>query len=89
MKASGYCTDDGGSYITSISECATGFFEAYGYSLIAYSDGQSGSVTWDPQGCYYEDGSLKFGGSNNVGPCSSSDMCVCKGKQNFLTVAKK
>ena len=34
--------------------------------------------SYDPIGCYYESGALKFNNNGNTGQCSRSDACLCK-----------
>ena len=43
----------------------------------ASSDRQS-RVNYDPIGCYYESGMLKFNNNGNTGVCSRSDACLCR-----------
>eukprot|EP00944_MAST-04C_sp_MAST-4C-sp1_P002068 g2068.t1 len=77
-KTSGKCQYD----ITCFNECEAAAI-ALGFSDTSATDdkqdnGQTG-VTYDPKGCYYEGGSLKFNARmGNTGSCSSSDQCLCK-----------
>merc|ERR1719483_722509 len=86
-KSSGDCTDNGDTYISSISECEHGYTYATGNSISAgsYDQENSGPISWDPPGCYYESSHLKVGGTNNNGPCSSSDLCVCRHDHHYYT----
>ena len=43
---------------------------------VAETDGMAWS--YDPTGCYFEDGALKFNEQGNTGLCSLSDECICK-----------
>lgn len=43
----------------------------------AEDDGQPMGVSYDPPGCYYEGGVLKFNSGQNYGSCSPTDVCVC------------
>ena len=45
-------------------------------STVAQPDGMAWS--YDPTGCYYEDGVLKFNEHGNTGSCTISDACICK-----------
>ena len=64
--------------INSISEC-TAISNFYGGNQQAISDNQPYGVSYDPPGCYYEDGWFKFNAGNNTGTCSQSDICLCAG----------
>ena len=46
-------------------------------SDVTASDDAQSSVAYDPPGCYFEGGSLKFNMGSNTGPCTASDQCVC------------
>ena len=76
-RTSGYCTDDGGSYILSLSECGEAANKIGLPTITAVDDGQTSSTSSDPLGCYYESSQLKFNNKGNTGQCSSSDKCVC------------
>ena len=64
--------------ITSASACAQAA-TSLGLSDTTVSvDGQS-DVSYDPRGCYYEGGSLKYNSANtNTGDCTESDECLCE-----------
>jgi hypothetical protein len=50
-------------------------------------DGQHG-VSYDPKGCYYEGGSLKYNSAqSNTGSCTSSDMCLCQSSAQYQALA--
>ena len=72
------CEAAGADTIRSLSDCsaaASAIFSA------AVDDGQSG-FTWqsgyDPRGCYFEGGEIKFNqAGTNTGRCSASNRCIC------------
>jgi len=83
LKTSGRCS----TYIDSVAECSTAA-RSLGLSDTSPSDD---GVTYDPPGCYFEAGSLKFNQGGNRGTCSSAgrtgltpDTCLCKtGKATY------
>ena len=74
----GKCGDIvGRERIDTLAECSQAG-SALGLSdTTASSDNQRG-VSYDPKGCYFENGQLKFNGYGNYGSCTTSDQCLCK-----------
>ena len=61
-------------------ECSTAAAELGLRDTAAKDDGHKFGVSWDPDGCYYENGSLKHHRSGlNTGMCSATDQCLCRG----------
>ena len=74
--------------IGTIDECnraaiTIGWTMRSGGQYTAQDDGQS-SVPYDPLGCYFESGSLKFNNNGNSGQCTSRDKCICRHGQPVL-----
>ena len=73
-KTSGKCNN----YVTSMSECNRAA-KVLGFSDTTSTNDYNGHVSYDPRGCYYEGGSLKFNSEmTNTGSCSTSDQCLCR-----------
>ena len=86
QRTSGKCPD--GFIIGTIDECnraaiTIGWTMRSGGQYTAQDDGQS-SVPYDPLGCYFEGGSLKFNNNGNSGQCTSRDKCICRHGQPVL-----
>ena len=62
--------------ISTRAECEHAAQELGLRSTVAQPDGMAWS--YDPTGCYYEDGVLKFNEHGNTGSCTISDACICK-----------
>jgi len=73
-KTTGVCDD----YVESIQDCSdAGKFLKF-RDTTATDDRQNG-VGYDPKGCYFEGGSLKFNNrKTNKGKCTTYDQCLCK-----------
>ena len=83
LRSSGRCPNN--TEIKSISECtrAAQFLILYDQSV---SSDNLYKAPYDPPGCYYEGGSLKFNNyGGNYGYCSSDDKCLCKVPQSTTT----
>ena len=73
LVTSGTCA----AYISSINECEAAA-EKLGLSDLTCSDDGQDGKSYDPQGCYFEGGSLKLNvRMSNTGRCSSADKCLC------------
>jgi len=75
LQVSGKCA----SPITTAEDCATAA-KVLGLSdKTVTDDGQHGGVSYDPKGCYFEQGSLKYNKHHkNTGTCNSIDNCLCR-----------
>ena len=85
IVTSGTCAYNGYGYIEDAATCEEAA-EQLGFSdTSAVDDGQY-QKTFDPPGCYFEDGRLKISvddvntavDDRNTGDCSNSDQCLCK-----------
>ena len=86
LRKSGRCAP--GTWITSYAQCNAASRELQLPDPIVQNDNQPKGVSYDPKGCYYEGGVLKFNtGNRNTGACSSSDNCLCL-KKGALWVAR-
>jgi len=86
LKTSGNCL---GGLIPSMGECSVAAADLRLSDTTAQDDRQGG-VTYDPSGCYFEGGSLKFNSrGTNRGKCSTWDKCLCKNGGNFSTTRSK
>ena len=57
-----------------MSECNRAA-KVLGFSDTTSTNDYNGHVSYDPRGCYYEGGSLKFNSEmTNTGSCSTSDQ---------------
>ena len=73
---SGSCGTDW--VINTTTECAAAAASLGFLNTNAQFDQQYG-VSYDPPGCYFENGNLKVNTNNrNTGACSSGDRCVCR-----------
>merc|ERR1711871_116671 len=73
-KTQGSCTIP----IKSAEACADAAV-ALGMSDTSVSDDNQDGVTYDPRGCYFESGSLKFNSQmTNTGSCTTTDKCLCQ-----------
>eukprot|EP00931_Biecheleriopsis_adriatica_P065562 TRINITY_DN4006_c0_g1_i1.p1 TRINITY_DN4006_c0_g1~~TRINITY_DN4006_c0_g1_i1.p1 ORF type:complete len:433 (-),score=64.76 TRINITY_DN4006_c0_g1_i1:77-1315(-) len=73
LVVSGLCTH----YVTSPEDCEEAAQQLWFDDTSVSDDGQSGKP-WDPPGCYYEGGSLKFNSDgSNTGKCHHYDKCLC------------
>jgi hypothetical protein len=55
----------------------------------AIDDMQRLGVIWDPEGCYFESGSLKhhvYG--TNTGMCTNTDQCLCRSRGHYTSDRK-
>eukprot|EP00937_MAST-01D_sp_MAST-1D-sp2_P002663 g2663.t1 len=73
LKTSGSC---GGDEIKTLAQCSAAAARL-GLSDTTAADDNQARVNYDPPGCYFESGVLKFDSDGNTGSCSSSDQCVC------------
>ena len=72
-KTSGKCEH----YFDSLSKCNEAAVALDLDDTSAVKDNQDG-VSYDPKGCYYEGGALKWNEKmTNDGDCSSNDVCLC------------
>ena len=83
VRTSGKCPN--ATIIRTIDECNKAAI-AIGWSdTTAEDDGQS-AVYYDPLGCYFESGSLKFNNNGNSGQCTSRDKCICNPNSACSTI---
>jgi len=74
LKTSGTCP----SYVNTAAECRNAATQLL-LSDTTVSDDYQNRASWDPKGCYFEGGSLKFNRRmTNTGNCSYSDRCLCR-----------
>lgn len=73
-KTSGTCL----FYIQSIEDCTAAAAALPTIPSTSAINDNQGSVSYDPKGCYYEGGTLKFNAAmGNYGQCTSVDQCLC------------
>ena len=65
------------TYISSAADCRTAAIQVNADDQTVLNDNQDG-VSYDPKGCYYERGYLKFNSKmTNSGLCNDDDWCLC------------
>lgn len=75
LKSYGSCAYN----VMSVSQCSAAAAALGLTNTTVSNDDHIGVTPYDPPGCYYEDGSLKFNSVGwNTGSCSASDLCVCQ-----------
>ena len=72
------CEGLGYKSITSLAACSAAGKKLKLRDTTASDDRQRRGVSYDPAGCYYEGGRLKFNAGKNTGACSVKDRCLCK-----------
>jgi len=76
VRTSGRCAS--GTYLTSYAQCNAASRALQLNDPTVQNDNQPKGVSYDPKGCYYEGGVLKFNvGNKNTGACTSIDRCLC------------
>ena len=75
LQESGTCA----SLITTKADCEEAAAVLGLSDKTVTDDGQHGGVVYDPKGCYFEQGSLKYNTYHkNTGGCNSIDKCLCR-----------